>query len=88
MIPGYKKLDSELRFAYYCGAKSMWQALCFASAIEGMTLDGALGKMARWLDGALLPWGRDAVEITGIKYCEGYPIPPGVERLPDVNKDV
>jgi hypothetical protein len=85
MIPGYKKLDEELRFAYYCGASGMWDALKISHEKDDkLTLYKALGKMAPWLD-KLRRWGKDEVAIMGVKYFDGYPLPPYVERLPDVD---
>jgi hypothetical protein len=80
---GYKKLPEEIRFAYYSGAQVMLSALSAASN-QGLDFNESLIRVGSWLDNALLPWGRDEVGITGIRYYDGFPLPPEVYRLPEM----
>lgn len=81
-----KRHPEEIRFAYYCGARGVLDSMIEAHR-KGLNFKESIGRIALWLDNALLPWGRDDVYgISGVKYYEGFPLPPDIDRLPEIDR--
>jgi hypothetical protein len=79
------KLTKVKREAYYMGLRTMWGAFRYTADIEDADLKTALGKYGLWLDDTLLPWVRGDVDgIIGHHKWSELPLPPGIDRLPDI----